>query len=433
MKRAVITGMGAVSPLAGSLEPTWRRLVAGQSGAGPIDSFNASNLACTIAAAAPKSDGMGGGQALIDEGCADETFNFDDWVSSKDRRRIDDFIIYGIAAAQMAYDHAGLDIKTEAQRERAGVMAGAGIGGLPGIETNVLALHNQGPRRVSPFFVTGSIINLISGQISIRMGLKGPNHAVVTACSSSAHAIGDAARMIMLDDADVMFAGGAESTICPIGIAGFAACKALTTKFNDRPTEASRPFDRDRDGFLMGEGAGIVVIESLEHAQARGATIYAEITGYGLSGDAYHVTAPAEDGDGAYRAMKMALKRAGIEPEQVDYINAHGTSTPVGDEVEVKAAERLFQQNPEHLVMSSTKSATGHLLGAAGALEAIFGVLAIRDGIAPPTLNLENPSIDTPINLAPKTAVRKQIDTVLSNSFGFGGTNASLVLQRFTG
>ncbi|MEO0399510.1 MAG: beta-ketoacyl-ACP synthase II [Pseudomonadota bacterium] len=433
MKRAVITGLGAVSPLAGCLDATWRRLIAGDSGAGPIDAFDASNLACTIAAQVPKADGTGGGQALIDAGTADDAFNFEDWISAKDKRRMDDFIVYGVAAAQMAFDHAGLDLKTDEQRERAGVMAGAGIGGLPGIETNVLALHNQGPRKVSPFFVPGSIINLISGQISIRMGLKGPNHAVVTACSSSAHALGDAARMIMLDDADVMIAGGAESTICPIGIAGFAACKALTTQFNDRPTEASRPYDRDRDGFLMGEGAGMVVIESLEHAQARGATIYAEIVGYGLSGDAYHVTAPAEDGDGAYRSMKMALKRAGLAPNEIDYINAHGTSTPVGDEIEVRAAERLFGAAADGLIMSSTKSATGHLLGAAGALEAIFSVLAIRDGVAPPTLNLDNPSIDTPINFAPQKAIKKQIDTALTNSFGFGGTNASLVLRRFDG
>ena len=346
---------------------------------------------------------------------------------------MDDFIVYGIAAAQMAYEHAGLELKSEAARERAGVLIGAGIGGLPGIEKNVLALHNESLRRVSPFFVTGSLINLVSGQVSIRLGLKGPNHAVVTACSSGAHAIGDAARMIMLDDADVMIAGGAESTISPIGIAGFAACKALTTHFNDAPTKASRPYDQDRDGFLMGEGAGMVIMESLEHAQARGATIYAEIVGYGLSGDAHHVTAPVEDGGGGYRAMRMALKRAGFAPGDIDYINAHGTSTPKGDEIEVRAVERLFGEAADGLVMSSTKSSIGHLLGAAGAVEAVFGVLAIRDGVAPPTINLENPSVKTPINLTPQKAVKKQIDKVMSNSFGFGGTNACLVLSRFDG
>ena len=354
-------------------------------------------------------------------------------MSVKERRRVDDFVVLGVAAARMAYDHAGLDIKTDAERERAGVLVGAGIGGLPGIETNVLALHNQGPRRVSPFFVSGSIINSASGQISIRLGLKGPNHSVVTACSTGAHAIGDAARLVMLGDADVMLAGGAEATICPIGIGGFAACRALTTHFNDRPHAASRPYDKDRDGFLMGEGAGVVVVESLDHARARGATIYGEITGYGLSGDAFHETAPDENGDGAYRAMKMALARAGLAPSNVDYINAHGTSTPKGDEIEVRAAERLFGDAADGLVMSSTKSSIGHLLGAAGAVEAIFCLLAMRDGAAPPTINLENPSVETPINLAPNAPVRREINTVMTNSFGFGGTNASLVLQRVDG
>ncbi|MGF1543787.1 MAG: beta-ketoacyl-ACP synthase II, partial [Parvularculaceae bacterium] len=314
-----------------------------------------------------------------------------------------------------------------------GVMVGAGIGGLPGIEEQSLILDKQGPRRVSPFFVTGSLINLVSGQLSIRHELKGPNHAVVTACSSGAHAIGDAARLIMLDDADVMLAGGAESSICPIGVAGFAACKALTTHFNDEPTRASRPYDKDRDGFLMGEGAGIVVVEELERAKARGATIYAEIIGYGLSGDAHHVTAPASDGDGAFRAMRAALKRAGLTPADVDYVNAHGTSTPLGDEIELAAVERLFGDAADGVVMSSTKSSIGHLLGAAGAVEAVFCALAIRDGIAPPTINLDNPSVETPIDLAPHEAVRKPIDVALSNSFGFGGTNASLVLRRYDG
>lgn len=433
MRRAVITGLGMVSPLAGSLEPTWRRLLAGESAAGPIDKFDASELPCRIAASVPKASGAGGGQGLIDAGCAHETFNPDDWVSPKDQRRMDEFMVLGVAAAEMAFRHAGVELKTSEDRERAGVLVGAGIGGLEGIERNALILHEQGHRRVSPFFVTGSIINLVSGQVSIRLGLKGPNHAVVTACSSGAHAIGDAARLIMLGDADVMVAGGAESTICPIGIAGFTACKALTTHFNATPEKASRPYDRDRDGFLMGEGAGMVVVEDMEHALARGATIHAEIVGYGLSGDAYHVTAPAEDGDGAFRAMRMALARAGLSPADIDYVNAHGTSTPKGDEIEVRAVERLFGDAADGLVMSSTKSSTGHLLGAAGAVEAVFSVLAIRDGVAPPTINLDNPSVSTPINLAANGAVHKRIDTVLSNSFGFGGTNACLVLRRFDG
>ncbi|MEO1014971.1 MAG: beta-ketoacyl-ACP synthase II [Pseudomonadota bacterium] len=433
MKRAVITGLGMVSPLAGSLEPSWRRLIAGEAAAGPIDKFDASDLPCRIAAAAPKADGKGGGDKLIKAGAADETFNPDDWVSAKDQRRMDEFIVFGVAAAEMAFKHSGIELATQEDRERTGVLIGAGIGGLEGIERNSLALHGQGHRRVSPFFVPGSLINLVSGQVSIRLGLKGPNHAVVTACSSGAHAIGDAARLIMLGDADAMIAGGAESTICPIGVAGFTACKALTTHFNDEPEKASRPYDKDRDGFLMGEGAGMVVVEELEKAKARGATIYAEIVGYGLSGDAFHVTAPAEDGDGAFRAMRMALARAGLEPKDVDYINAHGTSTPKGDEIEVRAVERLFGDAAEGIVMSSTKSATGHLLGAAGAVEAVFSVLAMRDGVAPPTINLDNPSVDTAINLAPNEAIRKSIDVVLSNSFGFGGTNACLVLRRFDG
>ncbi|MEM1395997.1 MAG: beta-ketoacyl-ACP synthase II [Pseudomonadota bacterium] len=430
-KRAVITGMGMVSPLAGTLEPSWRRLLAGEAAGGPIDKFDASEMPCRIAASVPKSSGAGGGQRLIDEDAADETFNPDDWMSPKDQRRNDEFIVFGVAAAEMAFKHAGLELQTDDQRERAGVLIGAGIGGLEGIERNSLALDRGGHRKVSPFFVTGSLINLVSGQVSIRLGLKGPNHAVVTACSSGAHAIGDAARLVMLGDADVMIAGGAESTICPIGIAGFTACKALTTHFNEEPTKASRPYDRDRDGFLMGEGAGMVVVEELEHAKARGATIFAEIVGYGLSGDAFHVTAPAEDGAGAFRAMRMALKRAGIGPGEIDYINAHGTSTPKGDEIEVRAVERLFTGATDDLVMSSTKSATGHLLGAAGAVEAVFSVLAIRDGVAPPTINLDNPSVETSINLAANKAVEKEINYVLSNSFGFGGTNACLVLKRY--
>ena len=430
MRRAVITGMGLVTPLASGLEATWRRLLAGEAAAGPIEKFDTSELPCKIAAEVPRRNGYGSGQAMIDAGFEEETFNPDEWVSPKDQRRMDDFIIYGIAAAQMAMAHSGLELKTEEERERAGVLVGSGIGGLEGIANQTLILDRQGPRRVSPFFITGSLINLVSGQISIRHGLKGPNHAVVTACSSGAHAIGDAARLIMLDDADVMVAGGAECAVFPIGFAGFAACKALTTHFNDTPHRASRPYDRDRDGFLMGEGAGIVVIEELERAKARGATIYGEIIGYGLSGDAFHVTAPAEDGDGGYRAMAAALKRAGVSPGEIDYVNAHGTSTPKGDEIELGAVERLFGAAADGLVMSSTKSSIGHLLGAAGAVEAIFSILAMRDGVAPPTINLDNPSVETKINLAANAPVRKDINTVLSNSFGFGGTNASLVMRR---
>lgn len=428
MRRVVVTGLGIVSPLGCGVDAVWKRLIRGESGAGPIEQFDASDLPCKIAASVPMADGRGGGAAA-----GDAAFNADDWIEPREQRRISDFIVYGIAAAQMAYDDAGLEFKTEEERERAGVMTGSGIGGLDGIANEVLVLNEKGPRRVSPFFITGNLINLVSGQVSIRLGLKGPNHAVVTACSSGAHAIGDAARLIALDDADVMLAGGAEAAICRIGIAGFSACKALTTHFNDTPEKASRPYDENRDGFLMGEGSGFVVLEEYERAKARGAKIYGEIIGYGLSGDAYHITAPAEDGDGGYRAMKMALKRAGISPSDVNYINAHGTSTPRGDEIELRAVERLFGDASDGLVMSSTKSSIGHLLGAAGAVEAIFSLLAIRDNIAPPTLNLDNPSVATPINLAPNEAVKTQIDVSLSNSFGFGGTNASLVMRRVDG
>ncbi len=428
MRRVVVTGMGIVSPLGFGIEAVWRRLIDGQSGAGRIEKFDTAQMACQIAAEVPRSDGYGGGAAA-----GDAAFNAGDWVEPREQRRMGDFIVYGIAAAQMAYEDSGLDIKTDEERERIGVMTGSGIGGLQGIESEVLVLNEKGPRRVSPFFITGNLINLVSGQISIRLGLKGPNHAVVTACSSGAHAIGDAARMIALDDADMMLAGGAESTICPIGIAGFTACRALTTHFNDTPEKASRPYDKDRDGFLMGEGAGFVVLEELERAKARGAKIYGEVIGYGMSGDAYHITAPAEDGDGGFRSMGMALKRAGLAPKDIDYINAHGTSTPLGDEIELGAVERLFGDAASDMVMSSTKSATGHLLGAAGAVEAIFCLLAMRDGVAPPTINLDNPSVETPINLAANKAVEKQINVVLSNSFGFGGTNASLVMRRIDG
>ena len=425
MRRVVVTGMGIVSPLGAGLEAVWARLINGESGAGPIEHFDASGMPCRIAAAVPRSDGRCGGDKA---GAA--AFNADDWVEAREQRRISDFILFGIAAAQMAFDDSGLELKTEEERARAGVMNGSGIGGLDGIEREVLVLNEKGPRRVSPFFITGNLINLVSGQVSIRLGLKGPNHAVVTACSSGAHAIGDAARLIALDDADVMLAGGSEAAICPIGIAGFSSCKALSTHFNETPEKASRPYDKDRDGFLMGEGSGFVVLEEYERAKARGAKIYGEVIGYGLSGDAYHITSPAEDGNGGYRSMQMAMKRAGLAPKDIDYVNAHGTSTPVGDEIELRAVERLFGAAADGLVMSSTKSSIGHLLGAAGAVEAIFCLLAMRDGVAPPTLNLENPSVDTPINLAAQKAVKKPINVALSNSFGFGGTNASLIMRR---
>lgn len=425
MRRVVVTGIGIVSPLGFGIEPVWTRLINGESGAGVVEKFDTSALPCRIAAEIPKTNGYGGGDKA-----GDAAFNADDWVEAREQRRMDDFMVYGVAAAHMAFNDSGLELKTEEERERAGVMTGSGIGGLQGIEREVLVLNEKGPRRVSPFFITGNLINLVSGQISIRHGMKGPNHAVVTACSSGAHSIGDAARLIAFDDADVMLAGGAESSICPIGFAGFASCKALTTHFNDTPEKASRPYDKDRDGFMMGEGAGFVMLEEYEHAKARGAKIYGEIIGYGLSGDAHHITAPADDGNGGYRAMQMALKRAGLTPKDIDYVNAHGTSTPVGDEIELRAVERLFGEAAEGLVMSSTKSSIGHLLGAAGAVEAIFCLLAMRDGVAPPTLNLDNPSVETPINLAPNKAVKKPINVALSNSFGFGGTNASLVMRR---
>ena len=429
MKRVVVTGLGMVSPLASGVEATWRRLIACEAGAGRIEKFDTSELACKIGAEVPRADGYGGGAAA-----GADAFNPDDYMSPKEQRRVEDFILFGVAAADMAMKDSGLELKTEEERERAGVLIGSGIGGLDGIAKQTLVLHEQGARRVSPFFITSSLINLASGQVSIRHGLKGPNHSVVTACASGAHAIGDAARLIALGDADVMVAGGAESAICPIGYAGFCATKALTTHFNDNPTAASRPYDRDRDGFLMGEGAGVVILEDYEKAKARGAKIYAEIVGYGLSGDAYHITAPAEDGSGGFRAMKMALARAGVKPTDIDYVNAHGTSTPLGDEIELKAVERLFGgEGAEKLVMSSTKSSIGHLLGAAGAVEAIFSILAIRDGICPPTLNLDNPSVETRINLAAKGPVKKTVNVALSNSFGFGGTNASLVVRRVDG
>ena len=417
MRRVVVTGLGIVTPLACGVEETWARLLDGQSGAGTITRFDASHLATTYACQIPRGDG------------SDGTFNPDDWMAPKEQRKVDDFILYGMAAADQAVRDAGWTPDDDEDRLRTGVMIGSGIGGLSSIADTAVLLKEKGPRRVSPFFIPSALINLVSGQVSIRYGFKGPNHAVVTACSTGAHAIGDAARLIALDDADVMIAGGAESPICEIGIAGFNACKALSTKRGDDPKAASRPYDADRDGFVMGEGAGVVVLEEYEHATARGAKIYAEVLGYGLSGDAYHITAPSEDGEGGERSMRAALKRAGLEPSAVDYINAHGTST-MADTIELGAVERMMGQAASKATMSSTKSAIGHLLGAAGAVEAIFSILAIRDQVAPPTINLDNPDVTPKLDLAPNTKREREINVALSNSFGFGGTNASLVLGK---
>ncbi len=418
MRRVVITGLGMVSPLGCGVETTWANVIGGKSGVARIQNFQVDDLACQVAAQVP--------QGPASEG----KFQPDDWMEPKESRKVDRFIIYAIAAADQALKDADWHPQTDADQIASGVLIGSGIGGLEGIEEAAIILRDRGPRRISPFFIPGRLINLASGQVSIRHHLRGPNHAVVTACSTGAHAIGDASRLIGLGDADVMVAGGTESPVCRLSVAGFAACKALSTHFNDNPTAASRPYDRDRDGFVMGEGAGIVVLEEREHALARGARIYAEIVGYGLSGDAYHITAPSETGDGAERCMRMALKRANVDPGDVDYINAHGTSTQLGDEIELRAVERLVGNAGGRVSMSSTKSAVGHLLGAAGAVEAIFSVLAIRDNVAPPTLNLENPSVVTAIDLVPQRAREKKIDVALSNSFGFGGTNASLVFRR---
>ena len=419
MRRVVVTGLGIVSPLATGIEETWNRLLAGESGAGTIQRFDASHLATNYACEVTNGDGTNG------------TFNADDWMEPKERRKVDDFILFGMAAAEQAVTDAGWKPTDEESLLRTGVLIGSGIGGLSSIADTAILLKERGPRRVSPFFIPGSLINLISGQVSIRYGFKGPNHAVVTACSTGAHAIGDAARLIQWGDADVMIAGGAESAICELGIAGFNACKALSTKRADDPKAASRPYDADRDGFVMGEGAGVVVLEDYEHAKARGAKIYAEILGYGLSGDAYHITAPSEDGDGGYRAMEAALKRAGLTPDAVDYINAHGTST-MADTIELGAVERLLGDKASKATMSSTKSSVGHLLGAAGAVEAIFSILAIRDQVAPPTINLDNPAVEPRLNLAANAKHEREINVALSNSFGFGGTNASLVMGKVT-
>mgnify|MGYP006278970095 FL=1 len=420
MRRVVVTGIGMVSPLASGVDQTWERLLAGRSAARTIERFDASHLATTYACEVPMGDG------------SDGTFNSDDWMAAKDRRKVDDFILFGIAAADQALRDAEWLPEDEESLFRTGVLIGSGIGGLSSIAETAVLIKEKGPRRVSPFFIPGSLINLASGQVSIRYGFKGPNHAVVTACSTGAHAIGDAARLIIADDADVMVAGGAESAICEIGIAGFNACKALSTKRGNSPETASRPYDVERDGFVMGEGAGIVVLEELEHAKARGARIYAEVLGYGLSGDAYHITAPSEDGEGAERAMRAALKRAGKAPSDLDYINAHGTST-MADVIELAAVERMLGQSAGAATMSSTKSSIGHLLGAAGAVEAIFCIKALTDQVAPPTINLDEPAVEAKIDLAPNAARERKIDVALSNSFGFGGTNACLVLGRWEG
>jgi 3-oxoacyl-[acyl-carrier-protein] synthase II len=416
MRRVVVTGLGMVTPLGCGVEVNWSRLRKGQSGASKVEAFEVSDLACKIACQIPR-DGEG-------------AYNADDWMEPKEQRKVDPFIVYAMCAARQAIEDAGWEPMTPDEQARSGVLIGSGIGGIGGIYDASITLFEKGPRRVSPFFIPGRLINLASGYVSIEFGLKGPNHAVVTACSTGAHAIGDAARLIGLGDAEVMVAGGTESPINRLSLAGFAACRALSTGFNDEPTRASRPYDRDRDGFVMGEGAGVVVLEEYEHAKARGAKIYAEVIGYGLSGDAFHITSPTEDGDGAYRCMTAAIQRAGIAPADIDYINAHGTSTPLGDEIELKAVERVVGNAAAKLSMSSTKSETGHLLGAAGAIEAIYSVLAIRDQVAPPTINLDNPSVETAIDLVPNEAKQRPIDVVLSNSFGFGGTNASLVLRR---
>ncbi|MBL6846148.1 MAG: beta-ketoacyl-ACP synthase II [Planktomarina sp.] len=418
MRRVVVTGLGMVSPLADGVEATWERLLEGQSGAGPITKFDSKEVVTKYACEVPVGDGSNG------------TFDANLYLEKKEQRKVDDFIIFGLAAAQQAVSDSGWLPSNEEDRERTGVMIGSGIGGLQSIAETALLIKEKGPRRVSPFFIPGALINLVSGQVSIKFGFKGPNHAVVTACSTGAHSIGDAARLIIFGDADVMVAGGTESSICEIGIAGFNACKALSTKFEENPSQASRPYDADRDGFVMGEGAGVVVLEELEHAIARGAKIYAEVLGYGMSGDAFHITAPADTGDGAERSMLAALRNANAKPSDIDYINAHGTST-MADLIELEAVERMLGNSVSNVTMSSTKSSTGHLLGAAGAIEAIFSILSIRDQVAPPTINLDNLAVQSKIDLAPNKKVKREINLVLSNSFGFGGTNASIVFGKY--
>ncbi|MDH3240508.1 MAG: beta-ketoacyl-ACP synthase II [Alphaproteobacteria bacterium] len=419
MRRVVVTGLGLVTPLGCGVDITWDRLIEAESGIGAIEAFEVSDLPCRIAGEVPR------------EGNGPGVFRPDEWVPPKEQRKMDTFIIYALAAAVQAVEDSGWKPEGEEDQNRTGVMIGSGIGGLPAIADSSIALHERGARRISPFFIPSALINLASGHVSIRYGFRGPNHSVVTACATGAHAIGDAARLIMMDDADVMVAGGTEAAVCRIGIAGFAAARALSTNFNDEPKRGSRPWDVDRDGFVMGEGAGVVILEELEHAKARGATIYAEITGYGMSGDAHHITAPADDGNGGYRAMQAAIRRAGIAIEEIDYVNAHGTSTPLGDEIELGAVKRLFGDHAYKISMSSTKSAIGHLLGAAGAVEAIFSILAIRNGVVPPTLNLENPSEGCDIDLVPLVAKERTVTNALSNSFGFGGTNASLIFSTY--
>jgi len=415
MRRVVVTGLGLVTPLACGVEESWSRLIAAKSGAGKLERIETSDLTTKIGCQVPRGDGSNG------------TYNPDQWMDSKEQRRVDEFIVFGMAAATQAVADSGWSPKTEEERDRTGVLMGSGIGGLNGIADAAVLLHEKGPRKISPFFIPGRLINLVSGYVSIKFGFKGPNHAVVTACATGAHAIGDAARLIAFDDADVMVAGGTEAAIGRLGIAGFNACRALSTAYNDTPEKASRPYDKDRDGFVMGEGAGAVILEEYEHAKARGAKIYGEVIGYGLSGDAYHITAPSEDGDGGFRAMTAALKRSGLTPSDIDYVNAHGTST-MADGIELGAVERLMGNAAAKVSMSSTKSSIGHLLGAAGAVEAIFCLLAIRDQIVPPTLNLDNPDVQTQIDLVPHTARKREVKTVMSNSFGFGGTNAALIM-----
>jgi len=417
MRRVVVTGLGLVTPLACGVEETWSRLLAGKSGARKITKFNTDDLATKIACNVPRGDGTDG------------TFDADQWVDPKEQRRVDDFIVFGLAAAKQAVEDSGWKPQSEDERCRTGVLIGSGIGGLPGIADAAITLHERGPRRISPFFIPGRLINLASGYASIEFGFKGPNHAVVTACATGAHAIGDAARMIALDDADVMLCGGAEAAISRLGIAGFNACRALSTSFNEEPERASRPYDKRRDGFVMGEGAGVLMLEAYEHAKKRGAKIYGEVSGYGLSGDAYHITAPSEDGSGGFRAMEMALRRSGLSASDIDYVNAHGTST-MADGIELAAVERLLGNSAPRVSMSSTKSSIGHLLGAAGAVEAIFCLLAMRDGVVPPTINLEEPDVETRIDLVPLTAKKREVRAAMSNSFGFGGTNAALILTK---